>query len=426
MAATPVLLLITRSSDNSSPPASFFHITMLSSCTFFIFLTFLVLIFTLYAILKNNNHGGGCKKEENSVKIQSLPVNDDEKIAQQEKQETGCGADPENLARSLLLEILPSSSPKWDELFSKSEDFDDDPGVKSGSGQEEKKRKKKRARKKRPDPNEEERKEKEELVCLYPFTKSSSATQRKIKQQYDQLVKSHGSNGLTLDQVILPFHELLEWLFSNMFALLNSKRARRWLLDATNVLELGPLDLCLSFDMCLSVFSCDAMWGCLMYVIVLEGMKVMVFWLKLWILIVYKCTSQVGQFVNCLVEARNELQNKSEVIKRRFTITKALLFKADRSSFDRLRQQIYKLELEQKRLEEDAFVYNWLQEQLKVSPAYKKMLEIGACMEMKAKSSDLVESTDADFSDISFEELLAQEKKDAFWQRNGKLKPCSG
>ncbi|KAL0341895.1 UNVERIFIED_CONTAM: Beta-galactosidase [Sesamum calycinum] len=75
--------------------------------------------------------------EENSVKIQSLPVNDDEKIAQQEKQETGCGADPENLARSLLLEILPSSSPKWDELFSKSEDFDDDPGEKSGSGQEE-------------------------------------------------------------------------------------------------------------------------------------------------------------------------------------------------------------------------------------------------------------------------------------------------
>ncbi|KAL0354555.1 UNVERIFIED_CONTAM: hypothetical protein Sradi_3902400 [Sesamum radiatum] len=292
---------------------------MLSSCTFLIFLTFLVLIFTLYAILKNNNHGSGCKKEENSVKIQPLPVNDDEKIAQQEKQETGCGTDPENLARSLLLEILPSSSPKWDELFSKSEDFDDDPGEKSGSGQEEKKRKKKRARKKRPGPNEEERKEKEELVCLYPFTKSSSATQRKIKQQYDQLVKSHGSNGLTLDQV--------------------------------------------------------------------------------------------GQFVNCLVEARNELQNKSEVIKRRFTITKALLFKADRSSFDRLRQQIYKLELEQKRLEEDAFVYNWLQEQL-------KMLEIGACMEMKAKSSDLVESTDADFSDISFEELLAQEKKDAFFCAN--------
>lgn len=35
--------------------------------------------------------------------------------------------------------------------------------------------------------------------------------------------------------------------------------------------------------------------------------------------------------------------------------------------------QIYKLELEQKRLEEDAFVYNSLQYQLKLSPAYKKV-----------------------------------------------------
>ncbi|KAL6558799.1 hypothetical protein OROMI_019149 [Orobanche minor] len=43
-------------------------------------------------------------------------------------------------------------------------------------------------------------KEKEELVCLYPFTKSSNTTQRKIMQQSDQLVKSHGSKGLTLDQ----------------------------------------------------------------------------------------------------------------------------------------------------------------------------------------------------------------------------------
>ncbi|KAK6148717.1 hypothetical protein DH2020_016242 [Rehmannia glutinosa] len=337
MAATPVVLLITLSSDNSPPQPSLFHITMLSYFTLFLFLTFFILIFTLYTILKNNNRSNGGENQETSVKIQSFPLNDEETIAQLQKQETRCEPDPENLARSLFLEILPSGSPKWDTLFSKSEDFDDDPGEKTGSGQEEKKRKKKRARKKRPGPNEEERKEeeeKEELVCLYPFTKSSSATQRKIKQQYDQLVKSHGSKGLTLDQI--------------------------------------------------------------------------------------------GQFVNCLVEARNELQNKSEVIKRRFTITKALLFKADRSSFDRLRQQIYKLELEQKRLEEDAFVYNWLQEQLKVSPAYKKMLEIGACMEMKAKSSNLVESTDSDFSDISFEELLAQEKKDAFWQRNGKLKPCSG
>ena len=44
-----------------------------------------------------------------------------------------------------------------------------------------------------------------------------------------------------------------------------------------------------------------------------------------------------------------------------------------------------------------------------------KILEIGECMELQAKSSELTESADADFSDISFEELLAQEKKDSFW-----------
>lgn len=133
---------------------------------------------------------------------------------------------------------------------------------------------------------------------------------------------------------------------------------------------------------------------------------------------------QVVQFANSLVDARNELQHKADVIQRKFVITKALLCKADRSSFDRLHQQIYKLELEQKRLEEDAFVYNSLQQQLKLSPAYQKMLELGACME-KEKSSGLGENRDDDFADISFEELLAQEKKDSFWQKNGKSRLCS-
>lgn len=40
--------------------------------------------------------------------------------------------------------------------------------------------------------------------------------------------------------------------------------------------------------------------------------------------------------------------------------------------------QIYKLELEQKRLEEDAFVYNWLQQELKLSPAYKKVFSLSS------------------------------------------------
>nr|AKM76881.1 AT1G17665-like protein [Pelargonium x hortorum] len=208
-----------------------------------------------------------------------------------------------------------------------------------------KKKKKRRAKKKKGDLNlnsegggsglESGNRVKEELVCLYPFTSSSSATQRKIKQQYDQLVKCHESTkGLTLAQV-------------------------------------------------------------------------------------------VGQFANCLIEAKNELKQKSETIQRKYTITKALLNKAERSSFDRLRQQIYRLELEQKRLEDDTFVYNWLQQQLKLSPAYKKMLEIGADMELKAKTSELTESTDTEFDDISFEELLAKEKKDSFWMKNGRRRSCS-
>lgn len=174
---------------------------------------------------------------------------------------------------------------------------------------------------------------KPEFVCLYPFTSSSSATQRKIKQQYDHLVKCNSAKGLTL--------------------------------------------------------------------------------------------AQVGEFANCLIEAKNELQNKSEVIKRKYSITKALLFKADRSSFDRLRQQIYKLEMEQKRVQEDALVYNWLQQQLKLSPAYKKVLEISASMELKDKTSTELDSQDDEVSDISFEELLEQEKKDSFWHKNGRLRTCS-
>jgi len=43
-----------------------------------------------------------------------------------------------------------------------------------------------------------------------------------------------------------------------------------------------------------------------------------------------------------------------------------------------------------------------------------KMLELGACME-KEKASGLGENRDDDFADISFEELLAREKKDSFW-----------
>ncbi|XP_042405454.1 uncharacterized protein LOC121995754 [Zingiber officinale] len=127
--------------------------------------------------------------------------------------------------------------------------------------------------------------------------------------------------------------------------------------------------------------------------------------------------AQVGQFINCLVVARTELQRKAEIIQRSFKIKKALLCKADRSSFDRLCQQICKLEMDHKRLEEDAIVYNLLQEQLKLSSAYKMLLEASENTEDKIDSDHATEPPD-----ITFEELLAQEKKDMFWQKNRKLR----
>ncbi|XP_022724787.1 uncharacterized protein LOC111281324 [Durio zibethinus] len=332
---------------------------------FFLFsfvLSFLLFFFSFYCknLLKQQEEG----KSQNEPALLGGSLSD---IV--DKNAQTLQNDPTHWPHSLLLEILPSDSKKWAGLFTGEDQPKGDTGqVGSGRGGEpcetggedqSTKKKKKRGKKKRLDSKveeenvdarcsfaEEEKKKREEscqgvsgsrvkpeLVCLYPFTSTSSATQRKIKQQYDQLVKCHENKGLTL--------------------------------------------------------------------------------------------AQVGEFANCLIEARNELQHKSEVIKRKFTITKALIFKADRSSFDRLRQQIYKLEMEQKRLEEDTFVYNWLQQQLKLSPAYKKMLEIGACMELKAKSGEVMEGTDTEFADISFEELLAQEKKDSFWQKNGKSRLSS-
>lgn len=320
---------------------------------FFFTFVFFVLSYSTYKRLKKPEQ----KQEEEEELLTQKPILGDPLELERALTETREN-DPTHLTHSLLLEILPSDSPKWDCLFGEEKGGDlglngsglDIDAVDPGEDQRVMKKKKKRAKKKRLNSQAEEgggseercvergisgpgSRSKQDLVCLYPFTSSSSAMQRRIKQQYDELVKCNETKGLTL--------------------------------------------------------------------------------------------AQVGDFANCLIEARNELQHKADVIQRKFTITKALLFKADRSSFDRLRQQIYKLELEQKRLEEDAFVYNWLQQQLKLSPAYKKMVEISASMELKAKSGELVESIDTDFADISFEELLAQEKKDSFWQRNGKSRSFS-
>ncbi|KAM4099949.1 hypothetical protein ACB094_05G031200 [Castanea mollissima] len=332
---------------------------------------FLVFFFTFFLlVISYSTYKRFKKPEQNREKVDTQKTIRSDQLEFERALDETSGAearenDPTHLSHSLLLEILPSDSPKWDCLFGEEKGGDPDSngsgldmdGVDPGGGdQRVMKKKKKRAKKKRVNSLAEEggggggggseerpcvergnsgqdSRVKQELVCLYPFTSSSSAMQRRIKQQYDELVKCNETKGLTL--------------------------------------------------------------------------------------------AQVGDFANCLVEARSELQHKADVIQRKFTITKALLFKADRSSFDRLRQQIYKLELEQKRLEEDAFVYNWLQQQLKLSPAYKKMVEISASMELKAKSGELVESVDTDFADISFEDFLAQEKKDSFWQRNGKSRSFS-
>ncbi|GAB4842523.1 hypothetical protein Ancab_012497 [Ancistrocladus abbreviatus] len=357
--ASPVTCFISYPYIHCSLPSlnqSMYYILLLLLTIFL--LSLFLFLFSLFRRLKKTQESQSPTLDETSLStLKPSPS----KILDRTRQTRQ--ANSTQLPHSLFVELLPSNSPKWATLFSSIRGFDD--RVVDGSGLSDSsvdgdglkeageiKRKKKRMKKKKQNQLDSanlqsengggrrrfEKEDsgvmnKEELVCLYPFTSSSSATQRKIKQQYDELVRSHESKGLTL--------------------------------------------------------------------------------------------AQVGQFVNCLVDARNELQQKSEIIQRKFTITKALLLKADRSSFDRLRQQICKLELEQKRLEEDAFVYNWLQHQLKLSPAYKKMLEIGASMELKAKSGELTENPEADSSDISFEEFLAREKEDSFWQKHGKSRSSS-
>ena len=113
------------------------------------------------------------------------------------------------------MEVLPSDSAKWASLF---EDPDSVSSGREGPGAEEQRGKKKRrkAKKKKANSGAEEVKgggESEgvntgsdpgvrfESGCLYPFTSSSSATQRRIKQQYDELVKCNESKKLTLAQV---------------------------------------------------------------------------------------------------------------------------------------------------------------------------------------------------------------------------------
>uniref|UniRef100_A0A0D3EKP4 Uncharacterized protein n=2 Tax=Oryza TaxID=4527 RepID=A0A0D3EKP4_9ORYZ len=132
-------------------------------------------------------------------------------------------------------------------------------------------------------------------------------------------------------------------------------------------------------------------------------------------------TGKVHEFINCLVDARNELLHKSEMVQRSCRIKKALLSNPcsrRANSYDRLCEQVHKLEAEHKRLKKDADIYNYIQEQLQMSESYKLLIELSALVE-KAEREDALA---AEAAEMTFEELLAQEKSDAaFWQRHRKL-----
>ncbi|CAM0880224.1 unnamed protein product [Alopecurus aequalis] len=130
---------------------------------------------------------------------------------------------------------------------------------------------------------------------------------------------------------------------------------------------------------------------------------------------------QVREFLDCLVDARNDLLQKSENARRKLTIKKALLSNSRncRSSYDELRlsKQADKLESEYERLSKDAAIYDYLEEQLRLSEPYKRMTEVHDAAEKEALEQALA----AEEPEMTFEELLAEEKKDAaFWWPDGK------
>ncbi|XP_006643874.1 uncharacterized protein LOC102703429 [Oryza brachyantha] len=134
---------------------------------------------------------------------------------------------------------------------------------------------------------------------------------------------------------------------------------------------------------------------------------------------------KVHEFINCLVDARNELLHKSETVQRSCRVKKALLSNPcsrRANSYERLCEQVHKLEAEHKRLKKDADIYNYIQEQLQMSHSYKLLTELSAMMER----ADREEALAAEATEMTFEELLALEKSDAaFWQRHRKLTSIS-
>lgn len=233
---------IPLSSANETMFLSAFFFTLSISCL-------CIIIFSLVSKRRSNqllhrHHGRENLETRNafvSVITSNTAYSPETRVDNQDNNQTDLqgktsGSDPnQQLSRSLLLDILPSDSSNWDQVFSddtfgkKGSDLDRFPvGMEEEEEEEEEKKrskkKKKRGKKKRADPNEcsevvKKKEKNEELVCLYPFTTSTSATQRKIKQQYDQLVKSHESNGLTLAQVYISV--LAEFKIVFFFCLLS-------------------------------------------------------------------------------------------------------------------------------------------------------------------------------------------------------------
>ncbi|THU52424.1 hypothetical protein C4D60_Mb10t03850 [Musa balbisiana] len=124
---------------------------------------------------------------------------------------------------------------------------------------------------------------------------------------------------------------------------------------------------------------------------------------------------------------RNELRHKyiitlqeakSEIVQRSLKIKKALLYKADRSSFDCLCQQLYKkLLVDHKQL----VFFSCISSRMDLCvPADLQTLDPTQDMRVSPSKEQKAEPDEsAELPDISFEELLADENKDLF--RSGRV-----
>lgn len=190
-------------------------------CYFFVFFTLsiLVLSFSIYKRSKRIEF-----EQQQQQQLISKPIEPEKIDTGHSVADCGNGTDRSCLSHSLLFEILPPDSPKWASFFvEEGRDDLDLKGVEdSGQGQGGK-RKKKRAKKKRANLQGGDETgnwgvdigtgSEQELTLLYPFTSSTSVIQKKIKGQYDELMKCQESKELTLAQVLYSYMILLVVIF---------------------------------------------------------------------------------------------------------------------------------------------------------------------------------------------------------------------